>query len=281
MRKFGFNSLIAGLFFSLFTHFAAAQPGPGPGYQCPNCGVEYPDAQILVEIISDYLEIAPGLVTVEQGEDPNVYTVTLPDNVILSLSPVGPTFRYQNEVQRRLQQTEEGWLRIRSQTRVELQVRAAIHREAEMIGELLRLGWTNMYWFRHGLEVESPAGKRYCFAPDVFLSNVSAPGNIQVALDAGGYLIVTHADGIRQQLHACAHDFLQLRDQIRATVQQQLMINADGTFQLNVEGEMLRFRLNAELAWTDELDNPGFYSEGERILLRYRDGWAQEVIRLD
>lgn len=275
------SRLIASSILFLFTPVLSAQPGPGQGYQCPGCDVEYPDAQVLAEVISDFLEISPGMVSVVQGEDPAVYTVTLPGGTTLSVTPVGPTFRYRNAVQRRLLQTEEGGFRLRSQTRAELHIRSAVHREAELIGELLRLGWTNFNWFQHGWELESPAGQRYCFRPDILLAGVSPPGAVQVAFDPDGNLQVTHPDGQQQRLHACAHDFFQLRDQVRATVQQQLMLNADGSFQLMVGEQTLRFRLNAELAWTDLLDHPGFYTEGDRILLRYRDGWAQEVVQLD
>ncbi|MCB1669756.1 MAG: hypothetical protein R3F41_05250 [Gammaproteobacteria bacterium] len=281
MIRIYYRSVLTGIFLITLARTISAQPGPGPGYGCPSCGVEYADTQVMIEILSDLLDVSPGMVNVVQGQEPGVYTVTLPDGTTLSLSPVGPTFRYQNAVQRRLEHTEEGGLRLRSQSRAELQIRSAIHRQAELIGELLRLGWTNFYWFQQGLEMESPAGERYCFGPDLVLASVNAPGVINVEIDAEGNLWVTHPDGIRQRLHACAHDFFQLRDQVRTAVQQQLMLNADGTFQLMFGEQTLRFRLNAELAWTDELDHPGFYTEGDRILLRYRDGWAQEVVLLD
>lgn len=281
MKNGSYTRLFAGLFLILFARYGVAQPGPGPGYQCPGCDVEYPGPQVLAEVISDFLDLSPGMVVVVQGDDPNVYIVTLPDGTSLSITPVGPTFRYRNAVQRRLQQTEEGGLRLRSQSRAELHVRSAIHREAELVGELLRLGWSNFHWLRHGLEMESPAGQLYCFRPDLILGSVSAPGGIQVAVDADGNLLVSHPDGIQQRLHACAHDFFQLRDQLRATVQQQLMLNTDGTFQVMAGEQTLRFRLNAELAWSDDLDHPGFYVEGDRILLRYRDGWEQEVVPVD
>jgi hypothetical protein len=221
------------------------------------------------------------MVSVVQGDDPNVYTITLPDGTTVSVAPVGPTFRYQRAVERRVQQTEDGGFRLRSQSRAELQLRSAIYQEAELVGELLHLGWTNFYWFRNGWEVDSPAGQRYCFSPDLVLSNVSPPGTIQVTMDDDGNLIVTHVDGIQQRLYACAHDFFQLRDQIRSTVQQELMLNSDGTFQLSLGEQIFRFRLSAELAWSDDPDHPGFYTEGDRILLRYRDGWEQEVLLLE
>ena len=59
------------------------------------------------------------------------------------------------------------------------------------------------------------------------------------------------------------------------------MLNSDGTFQLSLGEQIFRFRLSAELAWSDDPDHPGFYTEGDRILLRYRDGWEQEVLLLE
>ncbi len=283
MIAIGYRRVINGLFLLAFCMVGVAQPGPGPGmgYQCSGCTAEYPGALMLAEVLGDLLDVPPETVSVVPGQDVNVYTISLPDGTLLSVTPVGPAFRYQNAVQSRLQQTEQGGFRLRSRSRVELQIRSAIHREAELVAELLRLGWTNFYWFEHGLEMDSPAGARYCFKPDIILGNAPAPGDIELVVDVDGYLVVTHPDGIQQRLHACAHDFFQLRDQVRAAVQQQLMLNTDGTFQLLIGEENLRFRLNAQLAWTDELDQPGFYTDGDRILLRYRDGWAQEVVLLD
>ena len=279
MKRSLLPQLLLAVLLSVFGQFAAAQPGQG--YQCPSCQVEYPTEQDLAEIISDLLEISPGMVLVVRGDDPGVFIITLPDDSSFVVAPVGPTFRYQNTVQRRVQQTEEGGLRLRSQSRAELHIRSAVHREPDVVAELLRLGWTNFYWFRHGWEVDSPSGARYCFEPDIQVGNESAPGSIQISLDDDGNLVVVHTDGIRQRLHACAHDFFQLRDRIRQQVQQQLMLDPDGSFGLMVDSQQLRFRLNAELRWSGVLDQPGFYTEGNRILLRYRDGWEQEVVQLD
>ena len=269
------------VFLMLTVGWGVSSAQPGQGYQCSGCQVDYPNEQDLAEIISDLLDVSPGMILVVRGDDPGVFVIQLPDNSRFVVAPVGPTFRHQNSVQRRVLQTPEGGLRLRSQSRAELHIHSAVHNEADLVAEMLRLGWTNFYWFRHGWEVDSPAGERYCFRPDIQVFPETPPGSIQVSLDDDGNLVVIHGDGIRQRLHACAHDFFQLRDRIRAQIQQQLVLSPDGTFNLNVDNEQLRFRLNAELRWSDILDQPGFYTEGNRILLRYRDGWEQEVVPID
>jgi|GEM_PF-2581047 len=269
------------VFLLLATGWQLGSAQPGQGYQCPGCQADYPNEQDLAEIISDLLDVSPGMVLVVRGDNPGVFVIQLPDDSRFVVAPVGPTFRYQNSVQRRVQQTPEGGLRLRSQSRAELHIRSALHKEADLVAELLRLGWTNFYWLRHGWEADSPSGDRYCFRPDIQVFPENPPGNIQVSFDDDGNLVVIHPDGIRQRLHACAHDFFQLRDRIRSQIQQQLMLDPDGTFGLVVDSEQLRFRLNAELRWSDILDQPGFYTEGNRILLRYRDGWEQEVIPVE
>lgn len=278
MSRKGMVQILFGLAALVNIQLASAQQERG--IQCSFCEVDYVTKQDLVDSIGDF--ISPGLsnVTVMEGQAPNTFRVMLPDGRNFSVAPIGPVFRHQNMVQRHLQQTEEGGLHLRSQTRTELQLRSAVHREADVIAEMLRLGWTNFYWFRHGMEVDSPDGNRYCFQPDMRIYPQTPQTNITAELDDDGNLVVIHQDGIRQRLHACAHDFLQLRDRIRAQVQQQLHIAPDGTFVIEVNGESRRYRLSAEMRWSGQLDQPGFYTEGARIYLRYRDGWEQEIVEI-
>lgn len=272
-------NVAVGLTITLIFSHGFAQPRPG--IQCPVCQVDFATEQDLADVIGDFADVAPSQVMVMQGEGPHRFRVTLPDGSIFSVAPDGPVFRHQNMVQRRLLQTEEGGLHLRSQTRTELYLRSAVHREADVVGEMLRLGWTNFYWNRNGMEVESEDGTRYCFQPDMQVFPQSAPAQITVTQDADGNLVVTHTDGIRQRLHACAHDFIQLRDRVREQLEQQVVMDTDGTFTLNIDGEQRRFRLAPELRWSNILGQPEFVSEGSRVFLRYRDGWEQEIIELN
>ena len=176
------------------TVFSSVLAQPGPGMQCPVCQVDFATAQDLANVISDFANVDPSQVLVMQGEGPNRFRVTLPDGRIFSVAPEGPVFRHQNAVQRRLLQTEQGGLHLRSQTRTELHLRSAIHRETAVVGEMLRQGWTNFYWNGNGIEVESANLTRYCFQPDMQVSSQSAPGQITVIQDADGNLIATHTD---------------------------------------------------------------------------------------
>ncbi|MCP5243269.1 MAG: hypothetical protein H6940_07545 [Burkholderiales bacterium] len=72
----------------------------------------------------------------------------------------------------------------------------------------------------------------------------------------------------------------QLRDQIRSQLQQQLQVHTDGTVSVPIDGVQQRFRLEATLRWRGILDQPGFFSEQNRLFFRYRDGWEQEVVAL-
>lgn len=264
-----------------FSMIAQVVAQPGPGMQCPVCQVDYVSDEDLAEAISDFLDLEPADVIVTAGAGPNRFLVTLPDDRVLSVAPLGPLFRHQNMVQRRLLQTEQGGLHLRSQTRAELHLRSEFYREAELAGEMLRLGWTDFYWYQYGMEVESPEGVRYCFQADMEVSPEATQTEISVGLDDDGNLEVIHTDGIRQRLHACAHDFAQLRDAVRAQLQQQLVMQTDGTFALEVNGLQRRFRLAAELRWSNMLEQPAFVTEGNRVFWRYRDGWEQEIIPLD
>ena len=272
-------SIAVGLTTTLVFSYSFAQPGPG--MECSGCQVGFATEQDLADVISDFTDVLPSQVMVMQGEGPNRFKVTLPDGSIFSVKPEGPVFRHQNMVQRRLLQTEEGGLHLRSQTRTELHLHSAMHQEADVVGEMLRLGWTNFYWKQHGMEVESAGGTRYCYQPDMQVFSQSAPAQTTVTQDDDGNLVVIHTDGIRQRLHACAHDFIQLRDRVQEQLQQQVVMGTDGMFNLEVDGEQRSFRLAAQLRWSNVLGQPEFVNEGDRVFLRYRDGWEQEVIELN
>lgn len=253
----------------------------GTGIQCPDCQVGVATSQDLAEVIADITGVDDSDVTVIQGDAPGTFQVILPDDSRFSVAPVGLSFRHQNMVQRSFSQTYDGGLLLRSESRLELQLRSAVHREADVVAEMLRLGWDNFYWFRNGMEVEAPNGTQYCFQPDMQVYPQTAPAGISISLDPYGNLNIIHPDGIRQDLHACAHDLLQLRDQVRTQVQQQLAVDTDGTITVPINGNTARYRLNAQLRWSGVLDQPGFIREGDRLFLRYRDGWEQEIIEIN
>lgn len=261
--------------------YSTSYAQPGVGMQCSDCQVAFVTEQDLADAISDLSNVSPAQIIVTPGEGPNRFRVTLPDGSIFSVEPEGPVFRHQNMQQRRLVQTEEGGLHLRSQTRTELLLRSAIHRETNVVGEMLRLGWTNFYWNRNGMEVESADGLRYCFQPDMQIYSESAPAQITITTDANGNLVVTHTDGIRQRLHACAHDFVQLRDRVREQFAQQVVMDTEGNFTLLLDGAQRKFRLATQLRWSNILGQTQFVSEGSRVFLRYRDGWEQEIIELN
>ncbi|MGV3591262.1 MAG: hypothetical protein ACO1PZ_06195 [Gammaproteobacteria bacterium] len=240
--------------------------------------MENVSTQTLAESIADILELSLSEVTVVAGETPGTYTVTLADGRVFIVAPLGPAFRHQSALQRQLAQSESGYLHLRTQTQLELQLRSAIFHEAALVGEMLRLGWTNFSWFDNGVEVDSPQGVHYCFAPDLRATMQGMGGTIAASLDADGNLVVAYPDGIRQRLHACAHDFAQLRDQIRLQVQQQLAMNPDGTFFVLRGGQFIRYRLQAELHDSGIIDAPGLYQVGSRLFMRYRDGWEQDIV---
>lgn len=261
--------------------FSTAYTQPGLRMQCSDCQLDFVTQQDLADAISDLTNVNPSQITVIQGEGPNRFRVILFDGSMFSIEPEGPVFRHQNMVQRRLLQTEEGGLQLRSQTRTELQLCSAIHQEADLVGEILRLGWTDFYWNRHGMEVESSEGVRYCFQPDMQVFSESAPAQITVTQDADGNLVVIHTDRIRQRLHACAHDFNQLRDRVRELLGQQVVMDTDGIFTLVDEGQQRSFRLGARLRWSNMLGRTEFISEADQIFRRYRDGSEQEVNELN
>ena len=64
-------------------------------------------------------------------------------------------------------------------------------------------------------------------------------------------------------------------------MQQQLQVHTDGTLSVQLEdGQLQRFRLKAALRWNGILDQPGFFTEQNRLHFRYRDGWEQEIVSL-
>lgn len=275
-----FSGLIIVLATMLHLPHSLAQPGPGPGMGCSGCQVSFATGMDLADTISDFVGTGPAAVIVEPGQAPGNFLVTLPDQSVFSVAPVGPLFRHQNATQRRMLQTPGGGLHLRSQTRRELQLRSALHQEASVIAEMLRLGWADFSWPGHGMEVQSPAGDRYCFQPDMQVFQQTAQEAIAISQDVDDSLVVTYPTGLRQRLHACAHDLTQLRDHVREEVQQELLMDIDGTFALDIEGQQRRFRLAPGLQWSGITGQPGFILEGDRIHLRYRDGWEQEIVEL-
>lgn len=272
-------NVVAGLAMILALPSAIAQPGPG--MQCSACQVAHVTASDLVDAVSDIIGVNPATVTVVSGDRPDRFRVSLPDGTEYVVASDGLVFRHQNMVQRRLLQTEEGGLHLRSQTRTELHLRSALHQETAVVGEMLRLGWTNFFWNRNGMEVESQNGERYCFQPDMQVLMQNPQSGISITQGTDGNLTVIHPDGVQQRLHACAHDFVQLRDLVREQLQQQLMMETDGTFLINIDGVLRRFRLATELRLTNSQGQTELVPTGERLYLRYRDGWEQEVIEIN
>lgn len=277
------SHVLAGTILAMSSISVMAQPGQStPGMQCAACQVTTVTAQDLVDVVSDVLGVNQSSVTAVAGDKPDRFRVTLHDGSQFSVAADGPVFRHQNMVQRRLLQTEEGGLHLRSQTRLELQLRSAVHRETAVISEMLRLGWNNFFWKHNGMEVESQNTVRYCFQADmqVRAQLQTPPSGISITQDADGNLIVIHGDGIRQRLHACAHDFAQLRDHVRELLQQQIVMEMDGTILVNIDAEQRRFRLAATLHYSDITGQTAFVTKGDRLYLRYRDGWEQEIIEI-
>ncbi len=250
--------------------------------QMPPCGtdcqVSRPTQQDVADIINDLLENGQAPVTVTKDEDTGVITIILDDGTLFSIETIGLTLRHQSMQQRQSFQSEDGSLLLRSEAGLEVRIRAAIHRETEVIGEMYRLGWTDFFWFEGGIEVNSPAGDRLCLAPDMEISSGPSSGVTTISFDVDGNLIAISEDGVRQLLHACAHDPIQLRDHIRSEIQQQLVFNTSGVFTLEVDGVLTQFRLSSLLQQSGILNQSVFFSEENRIYFRYRDGWVQEIV---
>lgn len=245
-----------------------------------NCQVNYTNVQDIEDIVNDFFDNQPPA-TVVRNTETNVFTVTLPDGRVLSVAPVGLTLRAQNmEQQRHMAETEDGHLRLRSRAGLQIQLRNAFHHEAEAIGAMVRAQWRNMEWYRNRFEIDSPAGERMCLEPAMEITPGQASDDTLISSEDNGQLLVRYRDGFQQRLQACAHDMVQLRDQVRAMLQEQLQIHTDGTISVQIEGKLHRYRLEAILRWRGIVDQPGFFTEQNRLHFRYRDGWEQEITQL-
>lgn len=264
---------------SVFSQIAQA----GDQWMCGGgCQVKRPTDQDIEDLLSDLYTGQLNRVTVMRIDDSEVFAVTLPDEneSVFVLTPVGLTFQHQNMQQPQLVQIDDGSYRLRSQAGLTMRIRSALYNDVEAVGELLRLGWDNFFWFDNGIEMDSPQGTRMCFNPDMAVSDGPGPAMTEVTIDSDGHLVIAYQDGVQQRLHACPHDFPQLRDHVRNTVQQQLRLNIDGTFDLEIDGLQLRFRLAATLRQSEVQDQPGFFMLQNRTYFRYRDGWEQEIVQV-
>lgn len=244
------------------------------------CQVNQPTQQDIADILNDLLEDGHAPITLVEDEETGVITIALDDGAVFSIEAIGLMLRHQGMQERQLSQSEDGSLHMRSQAGLEVRIRAAIHQEAILVGEMYQVGWSDFFWFDGGFEVDSPAGERLCLAPDMEITSAPSSGEPNVTLDDDGNLIAIHGDGVRQRLHACAHDPIQLRDQIRSLTNQQLVFDTNGMFTLEIDGELTPFRLHSSLRQSGILDQPGFFSEQDRIYFRYRDGWEQEIVSM-
>lgn len=246
------------------------------------CQVKRPTDQNIEDLLSDLYTGQLNRVTVNPIGDRNVFTVVLSDEeeAVFVVTPVGLAFQHQTMQQAQIVNIEDGSFRLRSRAGLSMRLRSALYQDEEVFGELLRLGWDNFYWFENGIEMDSPEGTRMCFSPDMEVSKGPGAPATDIFIASDGRMMVAYQDGIRQYLHACPHDLPQLRDQVRNTVQQQLRLNIDGTFELEVDGLQTRFRLAATLHQSNILDQPGFITLQNRTYIRYRDGWEQEIIQV-
>lgn len=277
MNKIFFPALLIIILTFLLAQFVQAA---GPHLCGSNCQASFTTVQDVEGLVNELTNDGQPGATAVRNIETGVVTVTLPDGRMLSVTPVGLALRSQNMTQRQIMGTENGGLRLRSEQGLQIQLRSEFHHEVQAIGELLRLGWDNVEWFGNQIEIDSPAGDRMCFAPDMEIVAGQASGSTSVSTDIDGNLQIMYQDGIQQRLHACAHDMVQLRDQVRSTLQQQLQVHIDGTLSVQLDGQQQRFRLSAAMRWNGALDQPGFFTEQNRLYFRYRDGWEQEVVSL-
>lgn len=243
-----------------------------------DCQVLQSTEQNLLDIIDDLLEEGESVVSVVKNEETGIVTVTLSDGSVFSIETIGLMLRHHGMQQRHANQSEDGSLHLRSQNGLEVRIRAAMHQEEEIIGEMYRLGWTDFFWFDGGVRVNSPAGERLCLAPDMQISAGPANGMTTIDFEVDGSLMTTTVGGVKQRLHGCAYDSLQLRDHIQSAAGQQLAFNTRGEFMLEVDGVLMRFRLSSLLRQSGLFDQAGFFTEQNRLFFRYRDGWEQEII---
>jgi len=277
MNKIFFSVLLTITLTFLLTQFVQAAGPQTCGADCQASFTTVQDVEDLVnELVNDGQPGATAVRNIETG----VITVTLPDGSILSVAPVGLALRSQNMGQRQIMETENRGLHLRSQQGLQIQLRSEYHDQTQAIGELLRLGWDNIEWFGNQIEIDSPSGERMCFAPDMGLIAEQTSGAPSVSTDLDGNLLIMYQDGIQQRLVACAHDMVQLRDEVRSTLQQQLQVHTDGTLSVQIDGQLQNFRLAAALRSNGILDQPGFFTEQNRLHFRYRDGWEQEIVSL-
>lgn len=262
---------------ALSIRFAQADDSPQCGV---NCQVNFTTIQDLENIANEFFNNGQTPAIVVKDAETGVFTITLPNGKILSVVPTGLTLRYQNTVQQHTRETEEGHLHLRSQSGLEVQLRSQFHHQVQAMGEMLRLGWGNIGWLGDRFEIDSPSGERMCLQPDMEVTSGSATGVTGITIDTDGNPIIKYQDGIQQRLHSCAHDMAQLRDQVRSTLQLQLQTHIDGTVSVQLDGQQYRYRLAAALRSNGILDQPGFFTEQNRLRFRYRDGWEQEIISI-
>jgi|CXWL01.1.fsa_nt_gi hypothetical protein len=269
------------LLISMLTGLPAAVTQAADSPHCGiNCEVNFTTAKDIEDAVSAFFGSDSAPVAVVKDAETGVFTITLPDGRIFSVVPNGLTLRHKNTVEQQIMETEEGHMRLRAQSGLEIQLRSEFHHQVQAMGELLRLGWDNIGWFGDRIEIDSPAGERMCFAPDMEIIAGSTDGATSISTDADGNLQVRYQDGIQQRLHACAHDMVQLRDQVRSTLHLQLQTHTDGTISIQQDGLQHRYRLTATLRWSGILDQPGFFTEENRLRFRYRDGWEQEIVSI-
>lgn len=245
-----------------------------------NCEVNFTTAKDVEDAIREFFGSDSASVSVVKDPETGAFTVTLPNGKIFIVAPIGLTLRYQNTVEQQMMETEEGHIRLRSLSGLEIQLRSEFHHKVQAMSELLRLGWSNIAWFEDRIEIDSPTRERMCFAPDMEVTAGSAVGATTISTDVDGYLQVRYQDGVQQRLHACAHDMVQLRDHVRSMLHLQLQTHTDGTISVQISGLQHRYRLAATLRWRGIVDQPGFFTEENRLRFRYRDGWEQEIVSI-
>lgn len=245
-----------------------------------NCDVNFTTVKDVEDAVTAFFGSDSAPVVVVKDAETGVFTITLPDGRIFSVAPNGLTLRHKNTVEQQMMETEEGHLRLRAQSGLEIQLRSEFHHQVQAMGELLRLGWDNIGWFGDRIEIDSPVGERMCLAPDMEVFAGTVDGATSISTDADGNLQVRYQDGIQQRLHACAHDMVQLRDQVRSTLRLELQTHTDGTISVQQDGLQHRYRLTATLRWSGLIDQPGFFTEESRLRFRYRDGWEQEIVSI-